>query len=401
VPTVTDKKAMQAENSQSEKVPFWLDPKKRAIVYQIGTLCMVGLLAYYLVSNTLTNLEKQSVATGFGFLNKESSFEIGETLISYSAASSYGRALVVGALNTLLVSFIGIILTVILGTFVGIARLSTNWLVSKLAAIYIEFFQDIPILLQLFFWYALFYEILPGPRQALNPFTGVFLCNRGLVFAIPEFQATHAYMGISFLAGCIAIYFLRRWARKRQANTGQTFPVFRVSVGILVLLPFISWLVGGSPTTMSVPELKGFNFQGGVNVSPEFSALLLGLVLYTAAFVAEAVRAGIQSVSKGQREAAMSIGLKTNQVLQLVILPQALRVIIPPLTSQMLSLTKNSSLAVAIGYPDFVSVANTTMNQTGQSLEGVALIMLVYLIFSLSTSAFMNWYNKKVKLVER
>jgi general L-amino acid transport system permease protein len=401
VPTVADKKAMQAENSQTEKVPFWLDPKKRAIGYQIGTLCMVGLLAYYLVSNTLTNLEKQSVATGFSFLNKESSFEIGESLISYSAASSYGRALVVGALNTLLVSFIGIIFTVILGTFVGIARLSTNWLVSKLAAIYIEVFQDIPILLQLFFWYALFYEILPGPRQALNPFAGVFLCNRGLVFAIPEFGATHAYMGISFLAGCIAVYLLRSWARQRQAKTGQIFPVFRVSVGILLLLPLITWLVGGAPTAMSVPELKGFNFQGGVNVSPEFAALLLGLVLYTAAFVAEAVRAGIQSVSKGQREAAMSIGLRTNQVLQLVILPQALRVIIPPLTSQMLSLTKNSSLAVAIGYPDFVSVANTTMNQTGQSLEGVALIMLVYLIFSLSTSAFMNWYNKKVKLVER
>ena len=392
---------MQPENSQSEKIPFWLDRKKRAIIYQIGTLCMVGLLAYYLVSNTLANLERQSVATGFGFLNKESSFEVGESLIPYSAASSYGRALIVGALNTLLVSFIGIILTVILGTFIGIARLSTNWLVSKLAAIYIEFFQDIPILLQLFFWYALFYEILPGPRQALNPFAGVFVCNRGLVFAIPEFQATHAYMGISFLTGCIAVYFLRRWARLRQAETGQIFPVFRVSVGILLLLPFITWLVGGAPTAMSVPELKGFNFQGGVNVSPEFAALLMGLVLYTAAFVAEAVRAGIQSVSKGQREAAMSIGLKTNQVLQLVILPQALRVIIPPLTSQMLSLTKNSSLAVAIGYPDFVSVANTTMNQTGQSLEGVALIMLVYLIFSLSTSAFMNWYNKKVKLVER
>ncbi|MGD2038343.1 MAG: amino acid ABC transporter permease [Desulfobacterales bacterium] len=392
---------MHSENSQPEKVPFWLDPKKRAIVYQIGTLCMVGLLAYYLVSNTLINLERQSIATGFSFLHKESSFEIGESLISYSAASSYGRALIVGALNTLLVSFIGIILTVILGTIIGIARLSTNWLVSKLAAVYIEFFQDIPVLLQLFFFYALFYEILPGPRQALNPFGGVFLCNRGLVFAIPEFHATHAFMGISFVAGCIAVYFLRRWARQRQAKTGLIFPVFRVSVGILLLFPLITWLVGGAPTAMSVPELIGFNFQGGVNVSPEFAALLLGLVLYTAAFVAEAVRAGIQSVSKGQREAAMSIGLRPNRVLQLVILPQALRVIIPPLTSQMLSLTKNSSLAVAIGYPDFVSVANTTINQTGQSIEGVALIMLVYLIFSLSTSAFMNWYNKKVKLVER
>ncbi|UCH19897.1 MAG: amino acid ABC transporter permease [Deltaproteobacteria bacterium] len=401
VPTVADKKAMQAENSQTEKVPFWLDPKKRAIGYQIGTLCMVGLLAYYLVSNTLANLERQSVATGFGFLNKESSFEIGESLIPYSAASSYGRALIVGALNTLLVSFIGIILTVILGTFIGIARLSTNWLVSRLAAVYIEVFQDIPILLQLFFWYAFFYEMLPPPRQALSPFTGVFLTNRGLVFAVPAFHPAHTYMAAAFVAGCVSVFFLRRWARKRQAKTGMPFPVFSVSVGVLILLPLLAWLAGGTPTAMSVPVLQGFNFQGGLNVSPEFTALLLGLVLYTAAFVAEAVRAGIQSVSKGQREAAMSIGLRPNHVLQLVILPQALRVIIPPLTSQMLSLTKNSSLAVAIGYPDFVSVAGTAINQTGQAIEGVAMIMLVYLFFSLSTSAFMNWYNKKIALVER
>jgi general L-amino acid transport system permease protein len=227
------------------------------------------------------------------------------------------------------------------------------------------------------------------------------MSNRGLVFAIPEFHPAHTYMAVAFLAGCLVVYFLRRWARKRQAKTGQPFPVFRVSVGILIMFPLLAWLVGGAPTTMSVPELKAFNFQGGLNISPEFTALLLGLVLYTAAFVAEVVRAGIQSVSKGQREAAMSIGLKTNQVLQLVILPQALRVIIPPLTSQMLSLTKNSSLAVAIGYPDFVSVAGTAINQTGQAIEGVAMIMIVYLCLSLSTSAFMNWYNKKVALVER
>ncbi|MCK4985405.1 MAG: ABC transporter permease subunit, partial [Desulfobacterales bacterium] len=276
-----------------------------------------------------------------------------------------------------------------------------NWLVSRLAAVFIEVFQDIPILLQLFFWYAFFYEVLPSPRQALSPFTGVFLCNRGLVFAIPEFHPAHIYMAVTFVAGCVSVFFLRRWARKRQAKTGMTFPVFRVSIGILVLLPLLAWLAGGTPTTMSVPELKGFNFQGGLNVSPEFSALLLGLVFYTAAFVAEAVRAGIQSVSKEQREAAMAIGLRSNQVLKLVILPQALRVIIPPLTSQMLNLTKNSSLAVAIGYPDFVSVAGTAINQTGQAIEGVAMIMLVYIFFSLSTSAFMNWYNKKIALVER
>ena len=362
---------------------------------------MVGLLGYYLVSNTIANLERQAIATGFGFLQKEASFEIGESLIPYSAADKYARALFVGVLNTLLVSFIGVILTVILGTFIGIARLSTNWLVSRLAAVYIEVFQDIPVLLQLFFWYAFFYEVLPGPRQALNPFSGVFLSNRGLVFAIPEFHPAYVYMAVAFLIGCVGIFFLRRWARKRQAKTGMAFPVFRISAVLLILLPILAWLMGGAPTKMSVPELKAFNFQGGLNVSPEFTALLLGLVLYTAAFVAEAVRAGIQSVSIGQREAALSIGLKTNQLLQLVILPQALRVIIPPLTSQMLSLTKNSSLAVAIGYPDFVSVAGTTINQTGQAIEGVVMIMIVYLFFSLSTSAFMNWYNKKIALVER
>jgi general L-amino acid transport system permease protein len=247
----------------------------------------------------------------------------------------------------------------------------------------------------------MFYEIFPSPRQALNPMDGVFLCNRGLIFAVPEAHAAYAYVFAAFLAACIVIYFLRRWARDRQAKTGMAFPVFRVSLGMVIMLPLATWLAFGAPLKMSVPVLKGFNFEGGTTMSPEFIALLLGLVLYTAAFVAEVVRAGIQSVGKGQREAAMSLGLKQSHVLNLVILPQALRVIIPPLTSQMLNLTKNSSLAVAIGFPDFVSVANTTINQTGQSIEGVALIMAVYLIFSLSTSAFMNWYNKRVALVER
>ena len=385
----------------SEKTPLLYDPKVRGILYQIGVLAMVGLLAYYLMSNTLANLERQNIATGLGFLEKQSSFEIGESLISYSAADTYFKALLVGALNTLLVSFIGIVLTVILGTIIGIARLSTNWLVSRLAAVYIEVFQDIPILLQLFFWYAFFYEMLPGPRQAFNPFNGVFLCNRGLIFGIPAAHPAFLYMGIAVLVGIVAVYGLKRWARARQARTGQAFPTFKVGLGVLLGLPLITWWVWGAPTEMNVPALKGFNFRGGVSVSPEFTALLLGLVLYTAAFVAEVVRAGIQSVSRGQTEAALSIGLRTGQVLNLVILPQALRVIVPPLTSQMLNLTKNSSLAVAIGYPDFVSVAGTTINQTGQAIEGVGLIMAVYLLFSLSTSAFMNWYNKKIKLVER
>jgi general L-amino acid transport system permease protein len=383
------------------KAPFWYDPKVRAVFFQIGVLGMVGLLGYYLMTNTLANLERQAIATGFGFLEKQSSFEIGESLVSYSAADTYLKALLVGALNTLLVSFIGIILTIILGTFIGIARLSTNWLLSKVAAIYIEFFQDIPILLQLFFWYAFFYEILPQPRQAINLLNGVFLCNRGLILAIPAAHPAFKYMAVAFLIGCLAVYLMRRWARKRQDETGRIFPVFKAAVGILIGLPLITWWAAGAPTAMDMPVLKGFNFQGGITVSPEFTAVLLGLVLYTAAFVAEVVRAGIQSVSRGQTEAAASIGLKPGQILNLVILPQALRVIIPPLTSQMLNLTKNSSLAVAIGYPEFVSVAGTTINQTGQAIEGVALIMTVYLIFSLTTSAFMNWYNKKIKLVER
>ncbi len=385
----------------SHKVSFWYDADKRSLLYQVVTLCLFALLSYYLISNTLANLERQSIATGFGFINKEASFEIGEKLISYSAADTYGRALVVGALNTLLVSFIGITLTVLLGTLVGVARLSSNWLISRMAAIYIEVFQDIPVLLQLFFWYALFYELLPSPRQALNPLKGVFLCNRGLIFAVPADHPAYVYAGLAFVVAVINVILIRKWAKKRQAQTGSHFPVFKAGVAILIGLPLLAWLLAGAPTQMSVPVLKGFNFQGGMSVSPEFTALLLGLVLYTAAFVAEVVRAGIQSVSKGQTEAAMAIGLRPGQVLNLVILPQALRVIIPPLTSQMLNLTKNSSLAVAIGYPDFVSVAGTTINQTGQAIEGVMLIMAVYLIISLSTSTFMNWYNKKMKIKER
>jgi general L-amino acid transport system permease protein len=389
------------ENTLTHKVPFWLDPKKRSIMFQVFVFAMVGLLAYYLVSNTLINLQRQKIATGLSFFNKESSFEIGESLIPYSAASSYGRALLVGALNTLKVAFIGILFTLILGSVVGIARLSSNWLVSKLASLYIEVMQDIPVLLQLFFWYAIFYETLPSPRQALCPIDGLYLCNRGVAFTVPGAHPAYKYMALTLLVGCGLIYVIRRWAKKRQEKTGQFFPVFRVSIGIITGFPLITWLAFGAPIDMNVPKLVGFNFVGGMTFSPEFIALLLGLILYTSAFVAEVVRAGIQSVSKGQREAAMAIGLKPPLVLNLVILPQSLRVIIPPLTSQMLNLTKNSSLAVAIGYPDFVSVANTTINQTGQAVEGVALIMAVYLIFSLSTSAFMNWYNKKVRLVER
>jgi len=382
-------------------VPFWRDPEKRAIIFQIVALLLVACVSYYLFTNTQANLDRQSIATGFGFLDKEAGFEIGESVIDYSAADTYAKALLVGALNTVKVSFIGIVLTIILGTFIGISRLSTNWLVAKLAGGYIELMQNIPVLLQLFFWYAIFYESFPSPRQALNPFTGVFLCNRGLIFAVPAANPAYAGMGWAFLAALAIGWGLNRWGRQRQARTGQIFPAVRVTIALVIVLPLLVWLGYGAPTAMNMPELQGFNFKGGMTVTPEFSALLLGLVFYTAAFVAEIVRAGIQSVGRGQVEAAMSIGLYPGQVLHLVILPQALRVIIPPMTSQMLNLTKNSSLAIAIGFADFVAVTNTTINQTGQAIEGVALIMLIYLFFSLSTSLFMNWYNKKMALVER
>jgi len=382
-------------------VPFWRDPDKRAIVFQVVALGLVLFVSYYLFSNTQANLQRQSIATGFGFLDTEAGFEIGESVINYSAANSYSRALVVGALNTIKVSFIGVVLTIILGTVIGVARLSSNWLIARLSAAYIEVMQNIPVLLQLFFWYAIFYESFPAPRQALNPLPGLFLCNRGLIFGVPASDPAHMAMAWAFLGALALGYGLNRWGVRRQIETGQIFPAVRVTLLLCIILPMLGWLLYGAPTAMDVPQMQGFNFKGGVTVSPEFSALLIGLVLYTSAFVAEIVRAGIQSVSRGQVEAALAVGLFPGQVLHLVVLPQALRVIIPPLTSQMLNLIKNSSLAIAIGYADFVAVTNTTINQTGQAIEGVALIMLAYLFFSLSTSFFMNWYNKKMALVER
>ena len=392
---------MVTDNSSSGKTYFWNDEKARAILYQVGTACIVAFIGYYLISNVQENMQKQAIASGFDFMQKEAAFEIGETPIEYSAADTYGRALLVGVLNTLKVSLIGMILTTMLGTFIGVCTLSSNWLISKLGTIYVEIFQNVPVLLQLFFFYALFYETFPGPRQALNPINGLFLTNRGIDFAVPAAHPAWAAMGFAFLIGCVITFIISKWAGKRQDRTGQQFPTFWVGIGLLVGLPLVTWLVNGAPTEMDVPVLKGFNFKGGKNISPEFSALLIGLVLYTASFIAQIVRAGIQSISHGQTEAAMSIGLKQRLVLKLVIFPQALRVIVPPLTSQLLNLTKNSSLAVAIGYPDFVQVAGTTINQTGQAVEGVALMMLCYLTFSLTTSAFMNWYNKKIAIIER
>ncbi|MHC1743593.1 MAG: amino acid ABC transporter permease [Syntrophobacteraceae bacterium] len=386
---------------EPKSVPFWHDPAKRGLVYQILVIALVLLAGYWVFSNTQANLQKQSIATGFSFITREAGFEIGEHLIAYSAANTYARALWVGVLNTLRVAFLGNLLTIFLGILVGVLRLSSNWLVSRLAGAYIEVLQNVPVLLQLFFWYTIFHEVLPYPRESLEIAGSIFINNRGFYFPVPVPHTAHAFMGAALLAALVASFAIRRWAMKRQELTGQLFPVWSVSAILVLGLPLVVWLAWGAPTGLEVPRLQGFNYQGGINISPEFGALLLGLVLYTSAFVAEIVRAGIQAVSRGQTEAAMSLGLKPNLVLTLIILPQALRVIIPPLTSQLLNLTKNSSLAIAIGYPDFVAVANTTINQTGQAIEGVTLIMVVYLVFSLVTSGFMNWYNKKMALVER
>ena len=358
----------------------------------------VVLLGAYLVSNTLANLESRNIATGFGFLWREAGFGVSESPIEYSPADNYARVLLVGLLNTLKVSIIGIVLATVLGTLAGIARLSRNWLVARFATVYVESLRNIPVLLQLFFWYALISEALPGPRSALNPLPGVFLSGRGLKFPEPVWQTTHLLMLVALLAGIGAAWSISRWASVRRERTGQLFPSIQVGVGLIGGLPLLTWVLGGAPIEMNVPELRGFNFEGGFTVTPEFTALLVGLVLYTGTFIAEIVRGGILAVSHGQTEAALALGLSRGQVLRLIILPQALRVIIPPLTSQYLNLTKNSSLAVAIGYPDLVSTANTAINQTGQAVEGIAVIMTVYLTVSLSISAFMNWYNRRIAL---
>jgi len=359
----------------------------------------VGLVAWFLISNTAHNLETRKIASGFGFLKREAGFAIGETtLISYSAADTYLRALEVGVLNTFRVSLIGIVLATLLGTLIGLSRLSHNWMLSKLAAGYVETLRNVPLLVQLFFWYTVISDNLPGPRQALSPVSGVYLSNRGIALPVLHAHPAHAWMAVAFVAGAIGAWWLARWARRRQALTGQPFPTLAAGTALVLGLPLIVYLAFGAPFHLERPVLRGFNFSGGATLTPEFAALLGGLTTYTAAFIAEIVRAGVLAVERGQFEAAYALGLRPRRAMRLVILPQALRVIVPPMTSQFLNLTKNSSLAVAIGYPDLVSIANTTMNQTGQAIEGIAIIMAVYLTISLTISLFMNWYNKKIAL---
>lgn len=376
------------------------NPIVRAILAQLGVALAVALVAWYLVGNTMDNLARLSIASGFGFLDREAGFQIGETLVEFGPQDHYSTAFLVGILNTLKVSGIGILLATLLGVVLGVARLSSNWLVARIAAFYVETVRNVPLLLQLFLWYGLLTEGLPGPRQALAPLPGVFLSNRGLKLPAPADDPIWAWVAALFGLGVILTLVIAAWNAKRQAATGKRLSMLPIGLGLILGLPLLVLLASGGGA-IDMPVLQGFNFRGGMTLSPEFAALLFGLVIYTAAFIGEIVRSGILAVPKGQTEAATALGLTRGQLLRLVILPQALRVIIPPTTSQYLNLTKNSSLAVAIGYPDFVSIANTTINQTGQAVEGVLSIMAAYLIISLSLSFLMNWYNSRVALVER
>ncbi|RLA15913.1 MAG: amino acid ABC transporter permease [Gammaproteobacteria bacterium] len=356
----------------------------------------------YIFGNTADNLERQGIATGFGFLGTTAGFGIITHLIDYSEASSYGRAFAVGLLNTLLVAFCGIIAATIIGVIVGIARLSKNWLVARMAMVYIETFRNIPLLLQIFFWYFAVLRALPSPKNSVNFADGVFINNRGIYMPSAIYEDGFSLVIWALLIAIIGVVVMARWAHKRRDQTGQQFHTVYASIGLLVGLPLLALIVAGFPLSWEIPALKGFNFVGGTVIIPEFVALWISLSIYTASFIAEIVRAGIQAVSHGQTEAAHALGIKAGPTLRLVILPQALRVIIPPLSSQYLNLTKNSSLATAIAYPEMVSVfTGTVLNQTGQAVEIISVTMGVYLSISLGISALMNWYNAKMALVER
>jgi len=400
--TVADPRLMGARAAPKKHLRFsWSDPLFRAIVWQIVIVGIVVAIAWYLIGNTNRNLAARHIATGFAFLNRVAGIPIGESMISYNpAVDTYGRALIIGILNTLQIAVIGIVLATILGTLVGIGRLSTNFLLAKLTAFYVETLRDIPLLLQLFFWYSVL-QTLPPPKAALHIGNVVFLTNRGARFAELIWHPADTWGLAAFILGIFGVIAWRRIARRRQEETGRRPRIWPMALASLIAFPAVVGFVMGAPLEIEVPELHGFNFQGGGSVSPEFFALLLGLVVYTAAYIAEIVRSGIQAVPLGQWEAAGALGLRRSTVMRQVVLPQALRVIVPPMTSQYLNLTKNSSLAIAIGFQDVVSIANTTMNQTGQAIEGIAYIMAVYLTISLSISLFMNWYNARIALVER
>ncbi|WP_064118414.1 amino acid ABC transporter permease [Pseudomonas fluorescens] len=378
------------------------DPRVRAWLFQIITVLAVVSLGWYLFDNTQTNLQHRGITSGFGFLERSAGFGIAQHLIDYTEADSYARVFVIGLLNTLLVTVIGVILATILGFIIGVARLSQNWIISKLATVYVEVFRNIPPLLQILFWYFAVFTAMPGPRNSHNFGDTFFVSSRGLNMPAALMADGFWAFVISVLVAIVGVVLMTRWATKRFEETGVPFHKFWVSLAILLVIPSLSALIFGAPLHWEMPKLSGFNFVGGWVLIPELLALTLALTVYTAAFIAEIVRSGIKSVSHGQTEAARSLGLRNGPTLRKVIIPQALRVIIPPLTSQYLNLAKNSSLAAGIGYPEMVSLfAGTVLNQTGQAIEVIAITMSVYLAISISISMLMNWYNKRIALIER
>jgi general L-amino acid transport system permease protein len=378
------------------------NPKVRGALYQLALVLALGWLGYQFALNTIANLGARNIASGLGFFNITAGFGINLTLIPYDETATYGRAFVVGLLNTLLVSGIGIVLATLLGFTVGIGRLSSNWLMARIAGGYVEVVRNLPLLFQILFWYLAVLGTLPGPRQSLSIFGTVFLNNRGLVVPVFRLEEGFIYVAAALGAGVLATIALAVWARRLRNRTGRGAPILWKALGLVVGLPVVTFIATGLPIEVDLPRIQGFNFIGGTRIIPEFVALLIALSTYTAAFIAEIVRAGILAVPRGQSEAGLALGLRRGQLLRLILIPQALRIVVPPLTNQYLNLTKNSSLAVAIGYPDLFAVfAGTTLNQTGQAIEIIAITMAVYLSLSLVTSALMNWYNSRVRSGER
>ncbi|MCF7353323.1 amino acid ABC transporter permease [Vibrio sp. CK2-1] len=395
-------KAVNQSASGSSLSHLIYNPRFRSIAFQLITVAVLGYFFYIIINNTIDNLNNRGISTGFGFLDRQAGFGISLALIEYDETYTFGRTFVVGLLNTVLVSFLGIILATVLGFTVGIARLSSNWMVNRLAAVYIEIVRNVPPLLQILFWYFAVLQALPSARQSLSLGEAIFLNIRGLYVPKPIFESGSWLIGAAAILAVVLSIGVYIWAKNRQKVTGLQTPVTRIVLGLCIGLPVVAYFIMGMPISADYPELKGFNFNGGITVLPELFALWLALGIFTSAFIAEIVRSGIEAVSHGQTEAATALGLSQSKTLKLVVIPQAMRIIVPPLTSEYLNLTKNSSLAMAIGYPDLVSVfAGTTLNQTGQAIEIIFMTMGVYLGLSLLTSWLMNIYNRKVALVER
>jgi general L-amino acid transport system permease protein len=387
--------------STPPRIALHNNPRVRAAFYQLVLLVAVLWFGYEFALNAKANLEARKIASGFGFLDNTAGFSINQSLIPYDESHTYGRVFVVGLLNTLLVAAIGIVLATILGFLIGIARLSPNWLVARLAGSYVELIRNLPLLFQILFWYLAVLGTLPGPRQSISIFGEVFLNNRGIIVPAPVAGEGAGYVAAALALGLLATITLGIWSKRRQYRTGRHFPLLWTGLTLIIVLPLIVLVATGFPIGFEKPVLRGFNFVGGIRLFPEFVALLLALATYTAAFIAEIVRAGLLAVPRGQSEAAFALGLRRRSALRLIVIPQALRLIVPPLTNQYLNLTKNSSLAVAVGYPDLFAVfAGTTLNQTGQAIEIIAITMAVYLAISLLTSALMNWYNAHIRVAE-